>query len=77
MGGWLAGNGAGPPARNEGSGGAPRRAWLAKVREAGWASPRWSTEGYGRELASEQARIVERAFAAVGAPGAGQDRRGG
>jgi alkylation response protein AidB-like acyl-CoA dehydrogenase len=50
------------------------RAWLAKVVDARWAAPRWPAEWYGRGLANEQARIIEREFAAAGAPGAGQDR---
>jgi alkylation response protein AidB-like acyl-CoA dehydrogenase len=50
------------------------RAWLAKVVEARWAAPRWPTEWFGRGLSNDQARIVEREFARVGAPGAGQDR---
>jgi alkylation response protein AidB-like acyl-CoA dehydrogenase len=50
------------------------RAWIAKVVEARWAAPRWPVEWYGRGLSNEQARIVEREFARVGAPGTGQDR---
>jgi|JI10StandDraft_1071094.scaffolds.fasta_scaffold13838_3 alkylation response protein AidB-like acyl-CoA dehydrogenase len=50
------------------------RAWLTKVLEAGWATPRWPAEWWGRSLPEHQARIVEREFAAVKAPGAGQDR---
>jgi alkylation response protein AidB-like acyl-CoA dehydrogenase len=48
--------------------------WLAKVVEARWAAPSWSTDWWGRGLSDRQARIVEREFARVGAPGAGQDR---
>lgn len=50
------------------------RAWLTKVVEAGWATPRWEAKWFGRGLCERQARIVEREFAAVRAPGAGQDR---
>jgi alkylation response protein AidB-like acyl-CoA dehydrogenase len=50
------------------------KAWLAKVADAGWAAPRWPVEWEGRGLADAQARIVEREFAAVRAPGTGQDR---
>jgi alkylation response protein AidB-like acyl-CoA dehydrogenase len=50
------------------------KAWLAKVVEARWAAPRWPVEWYGRGLPDETARIIEREFAAVGAPGTGQDR---
>jgi len=50
------------------------RAWIGKVVEARWAAPRWPVEWFGRGLSNEQARIVEREFARVGAPGTGQDR---
>lgn len=71
---WLADHWKGAPAHHESFGRDPRSEWLAKVRDAGWAVPRWASEWYGRELSDHQAKIVERAFAAVGAPGAGQDR---
>src|SRR5690606_8363526 len=51
-----------------------RRAFLEKVLAAGWAVPTWPREWHGRGLTAEQGRLVERAFAEVGAPGAGQDR---
>jgi alkylation response protein AidB-like acyl-CoA dehydrogenase len=74
---WLAANW--DPALREsgggfGGGGEAYRAWLDKVVEARWAVPRWPAEWHGRGLSDAQARIVERAFAAVGAPGSGQDR---
>jgi alkylation response protein AidB-like acyl-CoA dehydrogenase len=50
------------------------KAWLAKVVEARWAVPRWPEEWGGRGLDDRQARIIEREFAAVRAPGSGQDR---
>jgi alkylation response protein AidB-like acyl-CoA dehydrogenase len=71
---WLAAHWKGVPAHSESFGRDPRAEWLAKVRDAGWAVPRWSSEWHGRGLSNEQAKIVERAFAKVGAPGAGQDR---
>jgi alkylation response protein AidB-like acyl-CoA dehydrogenase len=71
---WLAAHWRGVPAHHESFGRDPRSAWLAKVRDAGWAAPRWAPEWYGRALSNDQAKIVERAFAAAGAPGAGQDR---
>jgi alkylation response protein AidB-like acyl-CoA dehydrogenase len=49
-------------------------AWLAKVVDARWSVPRWPVEWRGRALGDVQARIIEREFAAVGAPGSGQDR---
>lgn len=72
--GWLAEHWRGLPAHHESFGRDPRSEWLGKVRDAGWAVPRWPVDRWGCGLSNEQARIVERAFAAVGAPGAGQDR---
>ena len=66
---WLAANWTGP-LQSE----AERKAWVAKVIEARWAVPRWPTEWMGRGLSDAEARVVEREFAAVGAPGTGQDR---
>ena len=77
---WLAANWHGLPKPQPGPGGAgwtvspEHKAWLAKVVEARWAVPRWPTDWFGRGLSDAQARIVEREFAAVGAPGTGQDR---
>ena len=71
---WLAAHWRGVPTHHESFGRDPRSAWLAKVRDAGWAVPRWPEEWYGRALPNDQAKIVERAFAAASAPGAGQDR---
>jgi alkylation response protein AidB-like acyl-CoA dehydrogenase len=77
---WLADNWKGLPPRPAREGGPgwgvspEQKAWMAKVVEARWAVPRWPTEWYGRGLPDPQARIVEREFAAVGAPGTGQDR---
>ena len=53
---------------------AARKEWLGKVLEARWAVLRWPEEWYGRELSNDQAKIIEREFARVGAPGSGQDR---
>ena len=50
------------------------KAWLAKVVENRFAVLRWPVEWMGRGLKDPQARIIEREFAAVGAPGTGQDR---
>jgi alkylation response protein AidB-like acyl-CoA dehydrogenase len=75
---WLADNWTGETAaRGDGSGwttSPERRAWLARVVEARWAAPRWPAQWFGRGLSDRQAKIVERAFADVGAPGTGQDR---
>lgn len=51
-----------------------RQQWLGKVVEAGWAVPRWPTEWFGRNLGNDQAKIIEREFEKVHAPGTGQDR---
>jgi len=50
------------------------KTWLGKVVEAGWAVPRWPSQWFGRGLDNEQAKIIEREFARVRAPGSGQDR---
>ncbi|MEJ2086954.1 MAG: acyl-CoA dehydrogenase family protein [Gammaproteobacteria bacterium] len=50
------------------------KGWLATVVEARWAVPRWPEAWYGRGLSDDQARIIEQEFAAVRAPGTGQDR---
>jgi alkylation response protein AidB-like acyl-CoA dehydrogenase len=76
---WLAENWKGLPKRSgaEGAGwtvSPEQKAWMAKVVEARWAAPRWSPEWSGRGLSNAQAKIIEREFAAVGAPGTGQDR---
>lgn len=77
---WLTANWKGLPAPKPGPGGAgwtvsdEYKAWLGKVVEARWAVPRWPQAWFGRGLADAQARIIEREFAAVGAPGSGQDR---
>ena len=78
--GWLTENWKGLPKTPPGAGGAgwgaspELKAWLKTVVEARWAAPRWPTDWFGRGLSDTQARIVEREFAKVGAPGAGQDR---
>jgi alkylation response protein AidB-like acyl-CoA dehydrogenase len=66
---WLAANWTGP-LQSE----AERKSWVAKVVEARWAVPRWPAEWMGRDLQDAEARVIEREFAAVGAPGTGQDR---
>jgi alkylation response protein AidB-like acyl-CoA dehydrogenase len=65
-----------PSLRSGGQWGDPGayKGWLARVVEARWAAPRWPTDWFGRGLPDAQARIIEREFAKVGAPGTGQDR---
>jgi alkylation response protein AidB-like acyl-CoA dehydrogenase len=77
--GWLAQHWTGLPGATPGAGAGwtttpEHRTWLTKVVEARWAVPRWPLEWMGRGLADAEARVIEQAFAAVGAPGAGQDR---
>jgi alkylation response protein AidB-like acyl-CoA dehydrogenase len=72
---WLADNWkpvTGPA--TEGFGLHPHRDFMAKVVEARWAVPTWSKDWWGREMSPAQAKLIEREFAAVGAPGAGQDK---
>ncbi|MFI4974379.1 MAG: acyl-CoA dehydrogenase family protein [Caulobacterales bacterium] len=63
----------GGPGGQQGDAGA-YRSWLAKVVDSRWAVPRWPQAWFGRGLKDAQARIIEREFARVGAPGSGQDR---
>jgi len=51
-----------------------RKVWLSLVLEGRWCVPRWPEAWYGRALDDEQAKIIEREFARVRAPGTGQDR---
>ena len=51
-----------------------RKAWLKLVLEGRWSVPRWPEEWFGRGLDDDQAKIIEREFARVRAPGTGQDR---
>ncbi len=52
----------------------PDAAFLEKVLAAGFAVPTWPVTSWGRGLSAAQGKAIEREFAAVGAPGAGQDR---
>jgi alkylation response protein AidB-like acyl-CoA dehydrogenase len=63
-----------PPMTGSSAAAAPYRAWLTKVVDARFAVLRWPTQWFGRGLSDRQARIVEREFQKVGAPGTGQDR---
>jgi alkylation response protein AidB-like acyl-CoA dehydrogenase len=51
-----------------------RARWAHIVVDAGWATPSWEPEFYGRGLTDAQSRIVAAEFAAVGASGCGHDR---
>ena len=58
----------------ESFGRSPYQPLLEKVLAAGYAVPSWPKELGGRALSPAQGRLIEREFAAVSAPGAGQDR---
>ena len=58
----------------ESFGRSPYQPFLEKVYAAGWAVPTWPKEIGGLGLTPAQGRIIEAEFAAVSAPGAGQDR---
>jgi len=49
-------------------------AWRKKVHAAGLAAPGWPVELGGLGLDADEAKLVEREFKRVGAPGSGQDR---
>ena len=51
-----------------------RQEWLNKVVEARWAVPTWEEKWFGRGLSKQQAKMIAKEFAKVGAPGSGQDR---
>jgi alkylation response protein AidB-like acyl-CoA dehydrogenase len=49
------------------------QAWRELVIDERWAALRWPSAWFGRDLSDEDAKEVEAVFAAVGAPGPGQD----
>lgn len=63
-----------PPDQDNWNLSAATRAWIARVVDAGWATPSWPLEWYGRDLTQEQSDIVAEEFARVRAPGARQDQ---
>lgn len=72
---WLARHWAGLPDAPDAWSGTPERtAWLVKVLDAGYAVPTWPAAWFGRAYGNELAAVIEREFAAAGAPGAGQDK---
>ncbi len=52
----------------------PRREWLGRVVDAGWAAPSWPTDRHGRGLDPAVTNVVVEEFRRVGAPGTAQDR---
>jgi alkylation response protein AidB-like acyl-CoA dehydrogenase len=74
VGAWLSVNWNAETRRSRSNPEAGTKGWLQAVFEARWAVPRWPVEWYGRGVDNEKAKVIEQAFAAVGAPGTGQDR---
>jgi alkylation response protein AidB-like acyl-CoA dehydrogenase len=54
--------------------GMDRTHWADLVQESGWGVPSWEPQWWGRGLSDAQSRAVAAEFAAVGAPGTGNDR---
>lgn len=71
---WLEANWDAQNKREQGASAFDSNSWLTKVRDARFAVPTWSSDWYGRDLSQGEARVIESAFAKVGAPGAAQDR---
>jgi alkylation response protein AidB-like acyl-CoA dehydrogenase len=72
--GWLAAHWDATAKRSRTGADTGLKGWLQQVFDARWSAPRWPVAWFGRGLSDDQAKIVERAFASVGAPGTGQDR---
>jgi alkylation response protein AidB-like acyl-CoA dehydrogenase len=72
--GWLKTHWDSDNGREVGTDSYDQKRWLKKVVEKGYATPTWSKNWYGRELNQKEARIIERAFQHVKAPGWGRDR---
>lgn len=72
---WLAANWTGLPKSDDPWASSPQRiAWLEKVLDAGYATPTYPTEWYGREYPNQLANVIDQEFRAVRAPGARQDK---
>lgn len=72
---WLAANwDAAQKVKAENFGRSPYQPFLEKVLATGYAVPTWPKTRWGLGLKPAQARIIEQEFAAVGAPGAAQDK---
>ncbi|MGF1595584.1 MAG: acyl-CoA dehydrogenase family protein [Acidimicrobiales bacterium] len=52
----------------------PRKEWLTRVADSGWAAPSWPRQWHGRGLDPSLTNIVMTEFAAVGADGTAQDK---
>jgi len=72
---WLTRNWRGLPDAPDSWTSSPERiAWLELVLDGGYAVPTWPASWSGRGYPNELATVIEREFAAVRAPGAGQDK---
>jgi alkylation response protein AidB-like acyl-CoA dehydrogenase len=73
---WLAANwtGALPKSDDPWASSPERIAWLGRVLDAGYATPTYPTEWYGREYPNQLANVIDQEFRAVRAPGARQDK---
>jgi alkylation response protein AidB-like acyl-CoA dehydrogenase len=52
----------------------PRKEWLGRVVDGGWAAPTWARSAFGREASPAEAAVITEEFARVHAPGTAQDR---
>jgi alkylation response protein AidB-like acyl-CoA dehydrogenase len=50
-----------------------RKAFVAAAIDAGWAAPSWPSAWFGKDASPDASKAVREEFAAVRAPGAGQD----
>ncbi|KAA0117990.1 acyl-CoA dehydrogenase family protein [Mycolicibacterium sp. P9-22] len=73
---WLAANWTGALSKSDDPwASSPERiAWLEKVLDAGYATPTYPTQWYGREYPNQLANVIDQEFRAVRAPGARQDK---
>ncbi|MGK2867958.1 MAG: acyl-CoA dehydrogenase family protein [Mycobacterium sp.] len=72
---WLAANWTALPKSDDPWASSPERiAWLEKVLDAGYATPTYPVEWYGRAYPNQLANVIDQEFRAVRAPGARQDK---
>ncbi|MBI5735024.1 MAG: acyl-CoA dehydrogenase family protein, partial [Mycolicibacterium neoaurum] len=72
---WLAAHWHGLPKSDDPWASSPERiAWLEQVLDAGYATPTYPTEWYGRAYPNHLANVIDQEFRAVRAPGARQDK---
>ncbi|OBK30647.1 acyl-CoA dehydrogenase [Mycobacterium asiaticum] len=72
---WLRHNWTGLPKHDDPWSSSPERIeWLEQVLDAGYAVPTYPAEWFGRGYPTDLAAVIRQEFAAVKAPGAGQDK---